>query len=69
MRSCWCELAPDTSYRVVPFPEERLSIDIGDYVADDRKIRERLGWAPRVGLREGLSRSLDYYREHAEDYW
>src|SRR5207244_714529 len=57
--------APDASYRVVPFPDERLSIDIGDYVANDGKIRQRLGWAPAVGLREGLARSLDYYREHA----
>ena len=63
------ELEPGASYRVVPFPEDRLSIDIGDYVADDRKIREVLGWAPQVGLREGLTRSLDYYREHAAQYW
>ena len=63
------EVAGGGSYRVVPFPEERRSIDIGDYVADDRKIRERLGWQPSVGLREGLERSLEYYREHAADYW
>jgi UDP-glucose 4-epimerase len=63
------ELAPEASFRLVPFPDERLSIDIGDYVANDGKIRERLGWTPRVGLREGLARSLDYYREHAGDYW
>jgi UDP-glucose 4-epimerase len=63
------DLAPGASYRTVPFPDERLSIDIGDYVADDRKIRERLGWAPGVGLRDGLERSLDYYRRHGEHYW
>ncbi len=63
------ELAPEASFRLVPFPDERLSIDIGDYVANDGKIRERLDWAPRVGLREGLERSLEYYREHAEAYW
>jgi UDP-glucose 4-epimerase len=63
------ELAPEASFRLVPFPDERLSIDIGDYVANDGKIRGRLGWTPRVGLREGLARSLDYYREHAGDYW
>jgi len=63
------EVAGGGSYRVVPFPEERRSIDIGDYVADDRKIRERLGWQPSVVLRDGLARSLDYYREHAAEYW
>jgi UDP-glucose 4-epimerase len=63
------DVAGRGSYRLVPFPEERRSIDIGDYFADDSKIRARLGWEPAVGLREGLGRSLDYYREHAAQYW
>jgi UDP-glucose 4-epimerase len=63
------EIAGGGSYRLVPFPEERRSIDIGDYFADDAKIRRRLGWEPRVGLREGLDRSLAYYREQGADYW
>jgi UDP-glucose 4-epimerase len=57
------------SWRLVPFPEERRAIDIGDYFADDSKIRERLGWEPRIGLREGLARSLAFYREHGASYW
>jgi len=63
------ELAGGGSWRLVPFPEERRSIDIGDYYADDSKLRGRLGWAPRVGLREGLERSLAFYREHGASYW
>jgi UDP-glucose 4-epimerase len=63
------EVARGGSYRLVPFPEERRSIDIGDYFADDAKLRSRLGWEPRVGLREGLERSLAYYREHGASYW
>jgi UDP-glucose 4-epimerase len=57
------------SYRLVPFPSERRQIDIGDYFADDSKIRTRLGWRPTVPLREGLARSVEYYREHAGEYW
>jgi UDP-glucose 4-epimerase len=57
------------AWRAVPFPEERRAIDIGDYFADDSKIRERLGWEPKVGLREGLERSLAFYREHGASYW
>jgi UDP-glucose 4-epimerase len=63
------ETAGGGSWRLVPFPEERRSIDIGDYFADDSKIRGQLGWAPTVGLREGLERSLAYYREHGAAYW
>jgi UDP-glucose 4-epimerase len=63
------EIAGGGSWRLVPFPEERRSIDIGDYFADDSKIRGLLGWEPRVRLREGLERSLAYYREHGASYW
>ncbi|MBA3332070.1 MAG: NAD-dependent epimerase/dehydratase family protein [Actinobacteria bacterium] len=57
------------SFRLVPFPPERRAIDIGDYFGDFAKIRERLGWTPEVPLREGLARSLEFYREHGARYW
>jgi UDP-glucose 4-epimerase len=63
------EAAGGGSYGFAPFPDERRVIDIGDYFADDSKIRERLGWRPTVPLREGLARSVEYYREHASEYW
>jgi UDP-glucose 4-epimerase len=57
------------SFRLVPFPEDRKAIDIGDYYADFSKISEALGWAPTVQLEEGLARTLAYYGERREDYW
>jgi UDP-glucose 4-epimerase len=57
------------SYRVVPFPEERKAIDIGDYYSDFTKIRQELGWQPRVGVEEGLRRSLEFYRQSGGAYW
>jgi len=56
-------------YRVVPFPPERKAIDIGDYYADYRLLRGKLGWVPQVPLREGLARTLAFYREHSDEYW
>lgn len=56
------------SFVVRSFPAERKRIDIGDYYADDRLIRETLGWRPTVPLREGLARTLAYYREHLPRY-
>lgn len=63
------ELNGGGSYRLVPFPQDRLRIDIGDYYGDYSKIRERLGWTPSVPLAEGLERSLAFYRRHADRYW
>jgi UDP-glucose 4-epimerase len=57
------------SHRLVPFPPERKAIDIGDYYSDFAKIRAELGWQPKVGLDEGLKRTLAYYAAHGARYW
>jgi dTDP-glucose 4,6-dehydratase/UDP-glucose 4-epimerase len=62
-------LVPGARHELVPFPPERKAIDIGDYYSDFSLIRRELGWAPSVGLREGLARSLDYFKTHAAHYW
>jgi nucleoside-diphosphate-sugar epimerase len=62
------QVAGGGSHRLVPFPPERKRIDIGDFYADAAKIKRALGWTPRVGLREGLTRTLAFYREHKDRY-
>jgi UDP-glucose 4-epimerase len=51
-----------------PFPEDRRRIDIGDYYADSSLVRRVLGWRPAVPLRDGLVRTLAFYREHLSHY-
>lgn len=63
------ELNGQGGYRVIPYPPDRKPIDIGDYYADYRLIRGKLGWQPRVNLRTGLSRTLEFYRQYREHYW
>jgi UDP-glucose 4-epimerase len=50
------------------FPSDRRRIDIGDYYANFNRIRTRLGWQPKVPLRDALSRTLAFYREHLRSY-
>jgi UDP-glucose 4-epimerase len=57
------------NYELVPFPPDRQAIDIGDYYGDFRKIDNALGWSPKVFLRKGLARTLEYYRQHHAHYW
>jgi UDP-glucose 4-epimerase len=62
------ELHGQGSYEIVPFPPDRRRIDIGDYQGDFGKIRRELGWEPKVTLREGLAKSLEYYGRHLKHY-
>jgi len=63
------DLCPDASYRLIPFPEERQRIDIGDYYASYAKLQAALGWQPRVDVRDGLERTVAYYQQYREHYW
>lgn len=56
------------AFELIPFPPERKAIDIGDYYSDFSLITQELGWQPKVGLREGLKRTLNYYQDHLRHY-
>ncbi len=58
----------DVEYELVPFPEEKKLIDIGDYFSDFSKIREEIGWSPKVSLEDGLKEMVEYYSKNKEHY-
>ncbi len=57
------------SFEVVPFPQDRKAIDIGDYYSEFRKAEETFGWHPITDLETGLKKSIDYYIENYSHYW
>jgi UDP-glucose 4-epimerase len=57
------------NYELVPFPEDRKAIDIGDYYSDFRKVEKALGWSPQVTLENGLKQTLEFYRANRGHYW
>lgn len=63
------EMYPGGRYELVPFPPERKAIDIGDYYSDFTKIKDAMGWEPKISLQEGLRKSLDYYVLNHAHYW
>ena len=56
-------------YTLVPWPAERKAIDIGDVYSSYDKIKGALGWEPRVGMEEGLRRTINFYRQEGRYYW
>jgi UDP-glucose 4-epimerase len=63
------EIAGSGSYRVMPFPADRKAIDIGSIYVDDGKLRRTFGWEPGVDMREGLTRTVSFYKTHRGHYW
>jgi UDP-glucose 4-epimerase len=61
-------LAGTGRYRFVDWPAEKKSIDIGDFHADSSLIERVLGWQPVTPLREGLARTIEFYRTHLQHY-
>jgi dTDP-glucose 4,6-dehydratase/UDP-glucose 4-epimerase len=57
------------TFELIPFPPERKAIDIGDYYSDFSLITGQLGWKPKIGLLEGLKRTVAYYQKNHSHYW
>ena len=62
------DVAGAGSMRFVDWPPEKKRIDIGSFYSDSTKFRQAVGWKQRVGLRDGLQRTIAYYREHFAHY-
>jgi UDP-glucose 4-epimerase len=62
------EVAQSGSVQHVEWPAEKKSIDIGSFYADSSKFTRTTGWAPTVSLREGLQRTVSFYRQHYRHY-
>ncbi|MCM3878741.1 MAG: NAD-dependent epimerase/dehydratase family protein [Vicinamibacterales bacterium] len=54
--------------RYVLWPPEKKVIDIGSFYADSSRFRQAVGWEPRVPLRAGLTKTIEYYRAHLSAY-
>ena len=56
-------------FEIIPFPEEKKKIDIGDYFGDFTAFKKDANWSPQIGLVEGLEKSIRYYQEFGKHYW
>jgi UDP-glucose 4-epimerase len=63
------EAAGSGDWRFAPYSEERKAQEPGDFYSDITRISTALGWEPKVGLSDGLRRTVEYYREHRDAYW
>jgi UDP-glucose 4-epimerase len=51
------------------FTTERKALEPGDYYADITKIRNAIGWVPKISLDDGIKRTIEYYSKYKKYYW
>ena len=45
----------------IPSPKFHNQVGIGNYYCDNSKLKE-LGWEPKISLREGIKRTIEFYK-------
>jgi len=58
--------SPGTSEKLITFVKDRAGHDLR-YAIDSSKIRNKLGWVPDLGFREGMEKTVDWYLSN--DNW
>lgn len=66
---CIIETTRSGRWEFAEFSPERKAQEPGDFYSDITKIRNMVGWEPRVTLQDGLARTAEYYRKHKQWYW
>ena len=62
------EIAGTGSVRYVEWPSDKRRIDIGSFYSDSSRFNQTTGWEATVGLRDGLRRTVAFFREHLSHY-
>jgi len=62
------EVAGSGRIEYIDWPEDKKAIDIGSFYADSAKFSAATGWTPSVALKDGLRRTVAFYRQHYDHY-
>lgn len=52
----------------IPWPKGRKSVDVGDAVISNKKIKSVIDWTPQFSLKEGLIETKAYYSKCLDKY-
>jgi UDP-glucose 4-epimerase len=62
-------IADTGRWEFAPFTPERAAQEPGDFYSDITKIRQRIGWEPKVTIEDGIKQTIEYYRKFKLYYW
>ena len=56
------------TWNLVPFPQDRQAIDVGDFTCDYSSFSSDFGWKPKIRFEERIKRSIEYYQSELKHY-
>jgi len=57
------EILTNTKVNYVPSPEYTSKVDVGNFLVDNSKLCS-LGWNPNIPLKEGIEKTLEFFKEN-----
>jgi UDP-glucose 4-epimerase len=57
------------SLKIIPYPQDKQSIEPGHFYADITKFNDHTGWEPKISFEEGVKRTAEFYRANKQHYW
>lgn len=58
----------NSKYIFVPWPDDYINIETGNYYLDITKIKKLLDWFPKISLENGIKKTVSYYQKYGSDY-
>ena len=66
--SLMCNLIEGAVFEMIPFPQERKAIDVGDFICDFSAFSKSHGWKPKISFRDGISQTIDFFKREISYY-
>jgi len=63
-----CNQIVGTEYEMVPFPQDRKAIDVGDFICDYSSFSNSFGWKPKISFEKGISKSIEFFKKELRYY-
>jgi UDP-glucose 4-epimerase len=63
-----CDQIKDGKFEIIPFPQDRKAIDVGDFICDYNAFKSQFGWEPKIKFKEGIFKTLEFYEKNLSYY-
>ena len=61
-----CNQIEGAEFEMIPFPQDRKAIDVGDFICDYSAFSNSFGWQPKITFEKGISKTLDCFKKELE---